>query len=89
MPTQANPTRLGHHIALSEMLYSAIDIVTGLTKGLLRGTFPHTNTGPKANKMPYVFTNPPRDTELFTCDKVFVLSPDVISTILLFVVYFC
>lgn len=46
--------------------------------GLLRGTFPHTNTGPKANKMPYVFTNPPRDTELFTCDKVFVLSPDVI-----------
>lgn len=48
------------------------------SKGLLRGTFPHTNTGPKANKMPYVFTNPPRDTELFTCDKVFVLSPDVI-----------
>jgi hypothetical protein len=24
--------------------------------------------------MPYVFTNPPKDTELFTCDKVFVLS---------------
>lgn len=46
--------------------------------GLLRGTFPHTNTGPKANRMPYVFTNPPKDTELFTCDKVFILSPEPI-----------
>lgn len=42
--------------------------------GLLRGVFPHTKCGPKANKMPYVFTNPPKDTELFSCDKIFVLS---------------
>jgi hypothetical protein len=30
--------------------------------------------GPKQNKLPYVFTNPPKETELFSCDKVFVLS---------------
>ena len=30
--------------------------------------------GPKGNKLPYVFTNPPSDTELFSCDRVFVLS---------------
>jgi hypothetical protein len=24
--------------------------------------------------LPYVFTNPPRNTELYPCDKVFVLS---------------
>ena len=42
--------------------------------GLLRGVFSNTNTGPKSNKMPFVFTNPPKDTELFSCDKVFVLS---------------
>lgn len=36
--------------------------------------FANTKSGPKNNKMPYVFTNPPKDTELFTCDKVFILS---------------
>jgi hypothetical protein len=42
--------------------------------GILRGVFAHTKSGPKANKMPYVYTNPPKDTELFSCDKIFVLS---------------
>ena len=46
--------------------------------GILRGIYSHTKSGPKSNKMPYVFTNPPKDTELFTCDKVFVLSQTVI-----------
>jgi hypothetical protein len=42
--------------------------------GLLRGTFPAMNIGPKGNKLPYVYTNPSKDTEVFSCDKVFVLS---------------
>jgi len=42
--------------------------------GLFRGVFAHTSSGPKGNRNSYVFTNPPPDTELFTCDKVFVLS---------------
>ena len=43
--------------------------------GLYRGVFPQMKVGPKHNKMPYVYTNPTKDTELFSCDKVFVLSP--------------
>ncbi|CAN0430323.1 unnamed protein product, partial [Ectocarpus fasciculatus] len=42
--------------------------------GLLRGTFPAMGIGPKGNKLPYVYTNPSKDTEVFSCDKVFVLS---------------
>jgi hypothetical protein len=42
--------------------------------GLLRGTFANMNMGPKANRMPYVFTNPSKETELFSCDRVFILS---------------
>lgn len=42
--------------------------------GLLRGIFSNMNMGPKANRTPYVFTNPPKDTELYSCDRVFVLS---------------
>ncbi len=30
--------------------------------------------GPKGNKSPYVYTNPDMDTEIYFCDKVFVLS---------------
>ena len=48
---------------------------TGLIPlGLYRGVFKNMQVGPKQNKMPYVFTNPPKETELFSCDKVFVLS---------------
>lgn len=42
--------------------------------GLLRGVFNNTKSGPKGNSLPYVFTNPPKDTELFSCDRIFVLS---------------
>jgi hypothetical protein len=42
--------------------------------GIFRGVFEQMKTGPKSNKMSYVFTNPPKDTELFSCDKIFVLS---------------
>jgi hypothetical protein len=50
-----------------------------LPLGLLRGVFPNMSTGAKGNKMNYVYTNPHRDTELFTCDRVFVLSPKVLT----------
>jgi potassium large conductance calcium-activated channel subfamily M alpha protein 1 len=43
--------------------------------GLYRGIFSHMNIGPKQNKSCYCFTNPSKDTELFSCDKVYVLSP--------------
>lgn len=43
--------------------------------GLFRGVFQQMKVGPKHNKMPYAYTNPPKDTELFSCDRVFVLSP--------------
>jgi hypothetical protein len=42
--------------------------------GLLRGVVSSTKTGPKGNKVPYVFTNPSPDSEIFACDKVFVLA---------------
>lgn len=42
--------------------------------GLLRGVFSNMNMGAKANRSPYVYTNPDKDTELYTCDRVFVLS---------------
>ena len=43
--------------------------------GLYRGVFPHMQIGPKQNKTPYCYCNPSKDTELFSCDKVYVLSP--------------
>ena len=36
--------------------------------------FPSTGIGPRLNATPYVYTNPQRDTEIFSCDRVFVLS---------------
>ena len=50
-----------------------------LPLGLLRGVFSNMSMGPRANKMPYVFTNPHKDTELFMCDRVFVLSQKVLN----------
>ena len=46
-------------------LYTKLAEKKMIPLGLLRGVFSNTNTGPKTNKMPYVFTNPPKDTELF------------------------
>jgi hypothetical protein len=51
-----------------------------LPLGLLRGVFPNMSNGAKGNKMSYVYTNPHKTTELFTCDKVFVLSPTCSTT---------
>ena len=48
--------------------------------GLLRGTMSNMSIGPKCNTMPYVCTNPDRDTEVFVCDRVFVLSPSPIAS---------
>lgn len=42
--------------------------------GLLRGTFSNMSIGPKENTLPYVYTNPGKNTEVFSCDRVFVLS---------------
>jgi hypothetical protein len=47
--------------------------------GILRGVFANMSMGAKSNKSPYVFTNPPKDTELFMCDRVFVLSQKVLT----------
>ena len=49
--------------------------------GLFRGVFPQMKVGSKNNSMPYIYTNPSKDTELFTCDKVFVLSPHSIGKV--------
>lgn len=43
--------------------------------GIFRGTFSGMAVGPRANRAPYVYTNPDKDVELFKCDKIFVLSP--------------
>ena len=39
------------------------------------------NIGPQGNKMQYVFTNPNKDAELFSCDKIFVLSQKPINEV--------
>lgn len=50
-----------------------------LAIGLLRGLLYNMNIGPKSNKMVYTFTNPSKDTEVFSCDRVFVLSQKVLT----------
>jgi len=55
-------------------LYKSLSKTGLVPLGLYRGVFKNMQVGPKQNKMPYVFTNPPKETELFSCDKVFVLS---------------
>lgn len=47
--------------------------------GILRGTFAGLSVGPRANRAPYVYTNPEKDVELFKCDKIFVLSTKAIQ----------
>ena len=48
--------------------------------GLFRGVGSELGIGVKKNEMPYVFTNPPPNTELYVCDKVFVLSCELPKT---------
>jgi hypothetical protein len=55
-------------------LFSLLAKKNQIPLGILRGVYADTKCGPMSNKMPYVFTNPPKDTELFSCDKIFVLS---------------
>lgn len=55
-------------------LYQRLSAQGIIPLGLLRGTFAGLSVGPRANRAPYVYTNPEKDTELFKCDKIFVLS---------------
>lgn len=50
-----------------------------LCVGLLRGLLYGLTVGPKGNHTPYVFTNPSKNTEVYSCDRVFVLSQKLIS----------
>ena len=61
-------------------LFKALSQRGMIPLGLLRGTFPAMNIGPKGNKLPYVYTNPSKETEVFSCDKVFVLSQKSLNT---------
>lgn len=61
-------------------LYKHLSTQGMIPLGLLRGTFTNINMGPKANRTPYVFTNPDKDTELYGCDRVFLLSPTPFQT---------
>jgi hypothetical protein len=63
-------------------LYQHLSLQGIIPLGLLRGVAPGISMGRKSNKIPYVFTNPPKDTELYNCDKVFVLSlkPEKVNT---------
>ena len=56
-------------------LFQKLSVQGIIPLGILRGTFSGMNMGPKANRAPYVYTNPDKETELFKCDKIFVLSP--------------
>lgn len=55
--------------ALFQLLAAQGVIPLGIYRGVLS-----MGIGPKANRMPYVFTNPPQETELYACDLIFVLS---------------
>ncbi len=55
-------------------LYQHLTMQGIVPLGLLRGTFSNMPIGPKENKLPYVYTNPRKETELYSCDRVFVLS---------------
>jgi hypothetical protein len=61
-------------------LFKQLSMEGMIPLGLLRGTFTNINMGPKANRMPYVYTNPDKNTELYGCDRVFVLSPTPFQT---------
>jgi hypothetical protein len=64
----------GYHNKTYGRLFKHLSGLGIVPIGLLRGTFAGMSVGPRANRAPYVYTNPDKDTELFHCDKVFVLS---------------
>lgn len=55
-------------------LFKQMAIKGILPLGLYRGVDSKTHRGIKMNTLPYVYTNPPESTELFPCDKIFVLA---------------
>lgn len=61
-------------------LFQRLSLQGIIPLGLLRGTFAGMSVGPKANRAPYVYTNPDKDVELFKCDKIFVLSTKPLQT---------
>lgn len=60
-------------------LYKLLSRRGQIPLGILRGVSATTKIGAHKNKLPYVYTNPSKDTELFTCDKIFMLSPTPIK----------
>ena len=62
------------HVRTYGDLFKSLSETGVIPLGLYRGVFKNMAVGPKQNKMPYVLTNPPKDSEVFSCDKVFVLS---------------
>ncbi len=63
-------------------LYKELALSGIIPLGLLRGTMVRdgeATLGPKLNKMPFVYTNPDKDSEIYYCDRVFVLSTQPIS----------
>ncbi len=63
-------------------LYKELALSGMIPLGLLRGTMVRDGEiilGPKLNKMPFVYTNPDKDTELYYCDRVFALCTQPVS----------
>lgn len=55
-------------------LFKAFSVRGIIPMGLYRGVNKHINIGRRMNRVPYVFTNPPKHTEIFNGDKVFILA---------------
>jgi len=55
-------------------LFEALAKIGIVPIGIYRGLLTNMKFGTMANTMPYVYTNPDKDTELFSNDKIFVLS---------------
>jgi len=48
--------------------------------GLYRGVNKHIHIGRRMNRVPFVYTNPAKNTEIFVGDKVFILAPKQITS---------
>jgi hypothetical protein len=55
-------------------LFEALAKVGIVPIGIYRGLLNNMKFGTMSNTMPYVYTNPDKDTELFSTDRIFVLS---------------
>jgi hypothetical protein len=61
-------------IKLYGKLFEALAKVGIVPIGIYRGLLNNMKFGTMSNTMPYVYTNPDKDTELFSTDRIFVLS---------------